>query len=336
MPDRLPPNAGALTPLRRLYDEPRGDDRGDPQDAPPLAEAEAAELAALAPVKGALDALPPRRPDPAVLDATVAAATGALLGPVRALYDGGDDAEGAATAEAAALRPVKAALDSLPRRRPPAAVVDAVVAAAVATPAARPRAEDRPPERRRRRLGAVAGSLFALALVATAALWVGQEAPEAEVLVEAQPAADEVQAENAEEGLTSGLSAATPTAADLAPGEAATSPELAARTAAPRARIGGASAAPPGATPRPEAEAVAPPVAAFAAADQGTPPNAEVVARLARAEADEEALRLSYLRLEAMRGSGLGWDEPPAALGAPPDSTAPPAARGWMQVRVQR
>jgi hypothetical protein len=54
-------------------------------------------------------------------------------------------------------------------------------------------------------------------------------------------------------------------------------------------------------------------------------------------EADEE-LRLLYLRLREMQEAqaGLGWDTPPVALGAAPDSTPATTETGWMQVRVQR
>lgn len=52
-------------------------------------------------------------------------------------------------------------------------------------------------------------------------------------------------------------------------------------------------------------------------------------------ETDDEALRLLYLRLQALRAAGMDWDEPESVLGLPP-SGRPAATRGWMQVRTER
>jgi len=355
----------ALGPVRAVY----GEDEGD---------SESAETRALAEVKAGLDALPPRRPDPSLIDAIVGAASEAArasaLAPIRAVYD--EDAEplttDAAEAEAAALASMKDVLDQLPPRRPDPSVIDAVVAAAaessgaaVPVAATAGRAADRParrPETRRRVAGALIAA-FAVVLVFAGGLWMNQSDPSAQQFAEADRS--EAQAPSAEEQIAEAppqtaapseaeSNGAAPPAADLAA-------SLAEESAANEGLVAAAAPPPaPSVQSEPAAARSAPtvtpderevfesldagdvPAQAFAAraagadaadADDVRLANAEALAR----DADDE-LRLLYLRVREMQDAqaGLGWDTPPVALGAAPDSIPAPAEAGWMQVRVQR
>lgn len=289
-----------LNLLRRLYDEPGAE--GPPAGASP-------EFEALAAVKAALDRLPKQRPDPAALEAVLAAASAATLEPVRALYE---EPEAAPSSEAEALRPVKEALDRLPRQRPDPAALEAVVAAAASA-----RAADRPARRpaRARRRRALAGLALALALVAGSGLWLSREAgPEetpavAETVPPAAPAPDATADALADEAQ----------AAHEAPALAGSLAAASAPQAAPASRR---SAPPPAAPPAPPA---AEPPAVALAAEESLPLTD-----------GEDELPLLYLRLLEMEEAqaGLGWDGPPVPVGEAP-AEAPPAS-GWMQVRVER
>lgn len=339
-------------------------------------DADSAEAHALAEMKAGLDALPPQRPEPSLIDAVVAAAgeasRAAALAPIRAAYD--EDAESlttdAAEAEAAVLASMKDALDQLPPRRPDPSVIDAVMAAAAessapTTPvvATTGRAADRParrPETRRRVAGALA-AVFAVVVVFAGGLWMNQGAPGSQQIAEADRA--EAQAPSVEEQIAE---AAPPAASNEAEATASSAADLAAsRADEPVADEGLVAAAAPPPPPSRQAEPAAarsapsatPEVAesfdaldtnaatlarqSFADAAPAAGASADDV-RLANAEAlaqdADEELRLLYLRLREMQAAqaGLGWDTPPVALGAPPDSASSPAETGWMQVRVQR
>ena len=339
----------ALGPVRAVYGE-----GGE--------ESDSAEVRALAEVKAGLDALPPQRPDPSLIDAVVAAAgdasRAAALAPIRAVYD--EDAEPLATeaaeTEAAALASMKEALDQLPPRRPDPSVIDAVVAAAAessAQPApvaaATGRAADRPARRSetRRRVAGALAAVFALVVVFGGGLWMYQDAPTSQQIAEADQT--EAQAPNAEEQIAE--AAPQPPASNEADATAPPAADLAASSADEAAAAEGFVAAAPAPAVVPEEREVFEsldvadvPVQAFAAraagadaaeagADDVRLANAEALAR----DADDE-LRLLYLRLREMQDAqaGLGWDTPPVALGAPTDSILVPAETGWMQVRVQR
>ncbi len=317
-----------LNALRRLYGEPGPEGILSPE--------EEAEARALAGVKAGLDALPKRRPDAATLAAVLALAAD----PPPAL---GDD-----PAEAAALAEVEAGLAALPRRRPDAAALEAVFAAA-AGPSASP-AADRPARRpTSRRRAAALGTAFVLLLAAASVLWIvpggivpGEVAapPIAATAPQGEAASDDPQAEAAEPStvLIEPLAEASPRSQTSAGSEATRSE---ATTSPSAGRPAPAQAAPPSAAPPPPAARVAAPAPnGFAAArsDEGAGADADlqlVSETMPFAEGDE-ALRLLYLRMLELQAAqaGLGWDEPPTALGTVPDST--PAASGWMRVRVER
>ena len=310
------------------------------------AEAEAAHLADL---KTALDALPPQRPDTAVLDAVVAAAAEATrdaLGPIRTVYGEAPTplAGPEADAEAAALAEVKGALDALPAQRPDVGLIDSVVAHAAAASgtrsprpapvaAATSRAADRPARRGVRRGAAVAlGAVFALVLAVGIGLWPGEAPPElAEVR---QAGADQTQ-----ETPTVAGDAATGAErlADATPADAAD--QVAAAAPIVWASATGCSDFAPSRRPdsRPSPSAASPPARAEAAPTATSEADALADAEALPLGDGDEELQLLYLRLQEMQAAqaGVEWGGPAVSLGATPDST--PAARsGWMQVRVQR
>lgn len=336
----------ALGPIRTVYGEQTE------ALATPESEAEAAQLAE---VKAALDTLPPQRPPAAVLDAVVAAAGVASLGPVRTVYDEAPVAltTPEAEVEAVQLGAMKAALDALPPQRPAPALIDAVVASAMSPPtpratpiaAAAGRAADRPARRGVRRSAAVAlSAAFALVLALSIGLWPNGAAPvQQEVAVAESPgeakAEAPVMAEEQEAAPVDGAFA------DATSGDAN----------APVANGQIAAAPPPVSRARQAPVASAPaPVAGFSAAAERRDVDAlsaETEADLGAAlDADERAetealpladgdaeLRVLYLRLQEMQAAqaGIAWDGAPVSLGAAPDSVS--AARsGWMQVRVER
>jgi hypothetical protein len=346
----------ALGPVRAVYGE--GEE-----------EADSAEARALAEVKAGLDALPPQRPDPSLIDAVVAAAgeasRTAALAPIRAVYV--EDAEPltteAAETEAAVLASMKEVLDQLPPRRPDPSVIDAVVAAA-AQPSVQPSAEpvpvaattgragDRPARRpeTRRRVASALAAVFAVVLVFAGGLWMNQEAPTSQQIAEADRT-------EAEEQVTEAAPQAS--ASNEAAPEAIT-PEATTPPTADEGLVAAASP-PPAPSRQPEADAarsapsVAPEVAeAFEAFDvdaalawqsfaDGAPAGASADdVQLAEAEAlardADDQLRLLYLRVREMQEAqaGLGWGTPPVALGAAPNPAPAPTETGWMQVRVQR
>jgi hypothetical protein len=283
--------SAALAPVRTVYDE---------EPAPLASSAAEAEAAALAEMKAALDRLPPRRPDPSVIDAVVAAAAQPAL-PAE------EQAEG---------RPGSVA---------------AVAGRAADRPARRNAGETR------RRVATVVGAVFAVVLVFGGWLWLSQEPASSDLAaVEQEVAGDQV----AEAPPSAGAEAAeaseapapppaeTPAAAPDDDGLLAAASPPPQPTAEAEAGIAARPAAAPEATGAPSA---------FAA--RATAPAAGDV-QLAQAmalDADDD-LRLMYLRLREMQDgqAGLGWDTPPVALGAASDSTPAPPATGWMQVRVQR
>lgn len=310
-----------LNALRRLYGEPGPEGISSP--------GEEAEARALAEVKAGLDALPKRRPDAATLDAVVAMATESLP----AL---GDD-----PAEAAALAEVEAGLDALPRRRPDAETLEAVFAAAASATLIPAPATDRPARRSApRRRAAALGTAFVLLLAVASVLWIvpgdvaappiAANAPQAET---GEPEAEGTEAaEEAEPGAT-----VSEPLADASPRSEATASVSAGRSASEQ--VASSSGAPPPAAARAAAPTPAD-LAAVAAAQSGDAAEAAADFQLVGepmpfADGDDE-LRLLYLRMLEMRAAqaGLGWDEPPTALGTVPDSV--PAAGGWMQVRVER
>jgi hypothetical protein len=342
-----------LNTIRRLY--PEGLDAAD-NGAPPSPET-AAEARALAPVRDALAARPRSRPDPAALDAVVAAAVAAhpeaQLAAVRALYEEGPTESLApeAAAEARALAPVRDALAARPRQRPDAAVLEATVAAALAAgsaptlPAAPRRAADRPGKRDRVRRGPWVGALLALIAVGAFLLWperasapetgaVVAEAPAPEIPAreEAAPLADSPEAPAPEP-----IAAAVPSPSAAAGAASAPTGRPPAARSAQGNVPSGANAVPPAAA-RVSAPATLPGPRPAIALARGAelPPVAPDVA-FAATEADAEALRLMYLRLAALEATGTEWDEPAIVLGAAPGLSAPPApARGWVQVRSNR
>ncbi len=339
--------AAAAEPVRAVY--------GEEPHAPATPEAEA-EASRLAPVRAALDALPPQRPAPALVEAVVAAAGAAVLGPVRLVY--GEEPPALATpeaeAEAAALAEVKTALDALPPQRPAPALVEAVAAAAA--PARSPRraagavAADRAAassKRRGVRRGAVAalGAAFALVLAFGVGLWPGGEAPLP--VAEDWPGAwsdDEMVAKGQEAGR------AAETLADAAPVEVPSDEVAGAAASAAPQTVRTRRPAPAGSAPAPVAGFSAAaerrvmgtaPVAADAGLASALAPGAERAPELEAeplplADGDAE-LQVLYLRLQEMQAAqaGIEWDAAPVSLGAEPGA-APAARAGWMQVRVER
>jgi hypothetical protein len=313
-----------LNALRRLYGEP------GPEGIP--AAGDEAEPRALAGVKAGLDALPKRRPAATTLEAVLATAAEPV-----ALPD--DD-----PSEAAALAEVEAGLAALPRRRPDAATLEAVFAAAApAVPNAAP-AADRPAQRpsSRRRVAGL-GTAFALLLAVAGMLWLVPDDAAAPPIAANAPQQEAAPAE-ADAALAAEAPVEEPAAGPLAdasprsgtsPAQAPNAPGRSVARAVPEP-----SAPSPSAPLPPPAAAGVEPSALAAAQAEGAAEAADlqlvlVAEPMPLADGDEE-LRLLYLRTLEMRAAqaGLGWDEPPTALGATPDPT--PAASGWMQVRVER
>lgn len=309
-----------LNATRRLYGEP------GPEGI--SSAGEEAEARALAEVKAGLDALPKRRPDAATLDAVLALAADPLPTP-------GDDPDGEA-----ALAEVAVGLAALPRRRPDAATLEAVFAAAAASSASLSAvpAADRPARRSapRRRVAAL-GTAFVLLLAVASVLWIvpGEDgapqiaatAPQGEVVEPEADAVEEAGAAEPSATLSEALAEASPV------------PQASPRSEAPRSEAA-VSVAAGRSTPERAARPSAVPPPALATAPSSDAAGADADFRLVNeplplADGDE-ALRLLYLRMLELQAaqSGLGWDEPPTALGAAPDST--PAASGWMRVRVER
>lgn len=120
-----------LNPIKHVYGEkPSG-------PAPEPGAPEYAEFEALRTMKEALDASPSPLPDEHVVDAVKAAAVTDVLLPLRHAYgeelaEGALDADDARFVEYELLRTTMAALDTLPRVRPDASVLDTVKSAAAA------------------------------------------------------------------------------------------------------------------------------------------------------------------------------------------------------------
>ncbi|MEM1042154.1 MAG: hypothetical protein AAGI91_05940 [Bacteroidota bacterium] len=287
----------ALDPVRTVYGEAAA------ALAAPAAQAEAA---ALSEVKAGLDALPPQRPAPSLVDAVVAAA-----GSSRATRT----APVAAAAGRAADRPARRGV-----RRGAAAGLSAAFALVLALS-------------------------IGLWPDGTSPVQDALAPPLAE-RAEAPVIAEETEAAEQEAGPVSGAVADAAPAASAPPAAAepiaSAEPPRAARTGASQARQQVASAPPPTAGFSTVAErrlALAEEVAAEGgAADLASALEADEdrAGALPLADGDQE-LRMLYLRLQEMQAAqvGVAWDGAPVSLGAPPDST--PAARsGWMQVRVDR
>ena len=359
-----------LNAIRRLYGEPGAEDAADAPDA----RAEAEPFAALKAGLDALPPQRPDAATlDAVFAAAAAPVSEAdVLAPLRAVYD--DAPGAVDSPEAVAIAELKAGLDALPPQRPDAATLDAVFAAAAAPagdapPAVRPaRAADRAPQRfiTRRRTIVALGAAFALMLVLTSGLWLGTpsdssletvasaEEQAADLDTEVMP--DVIEEDAAFEADTENLVAeavpVSPPAADqtaasgaIAAGARRAEPEAEARVTARSSRSDDAparAASPPagGDVSAPADVAVARPEAAasFAAGNlegQGVGDLALAADALPLADGNE-AIQTLYLRMREMQAAqaGLGWDEPPVALGAAPDSV--PVQSGWMQVRVER
>ena len=349
--------ADALEPIRAVYQ-----DETAPSDSD--------EAEAFAELKAGLDALPPQRPDAQTLDAIFAAAEADVLAPVRAVYEGEDVA--ADWPETAVLAALKSGLDALPAQRPDAATLDAVFAAAGVEHESRPRAADRAPKRlvTRRRTVVALSAAFVLMLALTSGLWLGQDndlpslaSAESDVLEEsvaddqaetpAQEKALELSDADAQfdaaapsvsrESVAGAIANAAPPPREIERA-APTSPPPPSATARTDVAPAFASALAP-APSRPEADLtdeVVVPEAALAESFADQSRVAEGLADLVLADETlplddgDEALQVLYLRMQELQTAqaGLGWDEPPVALGAAPDSV--PVATGWMKVRVER
>lgn len=274
----------------------------------PLPPELAAEAVALAPLKAALDRLPAQWPEKAVVDTLVARSVHA---DVRSLYNEAlrPALPPAVARDAAALAPIKAALDRLPRQRPDPRVVDRVVArAAAARRRQAPRGPRRPAWPLHRRLAASFGALAGVVAIGLVTLQLFR-APASEPIVALGP-----QVEIRDH-------------AGVTPAET--------RTAEPE------RAPPPSTGVR---------LADFAAERRVTPEAGRAHTRRALPavhqepdvalastdfEANQEALRLLYLRLQALSDEWLLDGQAPTVLGAPP-VVRPVATHGWMQVRVER
>ena len=309
-PADAPPEEDRLAPLRSVYEEA----------SVPLASAAAQhEAAVIADLKAGLDALPPRRPDPSVVEAVLAAAS-----PSGEIEE--ERAPAAAAVDRAADRPARRGSTTARHR----------VASMLGTAFA---------------LLVVFGGGYWLmqdAPTSEAPLASEQDVVE-EPVADATPAA-ESRGESATAPASAGIAAGeAPTA-----GASQDAPAAAASVAAPpvvtdqvAADLGRGQAPASRSTPSaagPPAEAATPPEAlleasAFAADDAVavlTASGLSPAAVEALAREDDDALRLLYLRVRAMQAAqaGIAWDEPPVALGAAPDSSVLPS--GWMQVRVDR
>jgi hypothetical protein len=194
----------------------------------------------------------------------------------------------------------------------------------------------------------VLGAVFAVVLAFAGGLWVSQDAPTSQEVAVADRAdaptqgTDDLVAVAPEDApVAEQTEPAAPPAADLA-SPFADEGFVAAASPSPAPPAVRSTAAPvpeaEGTFERLDADAVTAPQAlaarlADADADDVRLANAETLAR----ESDDE-LRLLYLRLREMQDgqAGLGWDTPPVALGAAPDSIPAGSATGWMQVRVEQ
>ena len=285
------------------------------------AEAQA-EFTALAPARDALDQLAPVAPPADTVAAVLAMARREAaasqnatpaedLAVIRALYgEGAAELSAEAQAEAAALAPVRSALENLPAVSPPADAVAAVLAmarreaggeadAAPVSPALRRPAADRAaarppanPSRRRFRIGLpVLGVLVAgIALVVALGPGSGTVSEDVVATTEESVLAPEVDAADA---------AASAFSAEDEPTLVAASP-----------------------APAPS------PAATVARAELAEDPAAWEVT---------DDLPALALRVQALQAAGeLEWEEPPVALGSRTslEGNAAPAA-GWMQVRME-
>ncbi|MEL7360964.1 MAG: hypothetical protein AAFN13_02735, partial [Bacteroidota bacterium] len=319
----------SLDSVRALYREPRPDGMTPTPES--LSDTARAEVAALAPVKAALDARPRSGPDADTLAAVLSAARAASR-----------TASDSATASAAKPRasdraPVRAARRSRSRIALPVLALFACVAIGVALvaqqaeelpslvsdesaapmAAAVPSAEEAPSEEGDAALLAEApteGQARGDRPVAQPSPQARQVAPTTEPLVSAEPevsAADDV-------SVQSDLAAADAQATDV---EAAGMAEIAAAAPPPAARAGSSTAG-------------APTAEAGSALVSRTPirvaqPGLSLTATSSRpatatwdSPSDEE-LRLLSLRLQSLRESnqGLIWDEPPVALSVTANET---------------
>jgi hypothetical protein len=319
----------------------------------------AREVAALAPVKRALDELPPQSPDPEVVEEVVARAT---FAEIRTLYG-----ESTATRlpleiarEASALAPLKSALDRLPRQRPDTAIVDRIVSAAAVASATRrrqerPAASARPPLRNiRRRIAALVGTAGAVVLFALAALWATQPTPSEQVAglqaeaetrtvvpetprgsssdAEVPPVARQERAEPIPEAPPPSTGQRGTTAGQIATAERSRSvPPPAADRHLPVEQVA-ASQRP---VTRELALAALPPLTHTRFQQPRVFEGRDAAFASMELDDNEEALRLLYLRLEALRNEGLALHDEAVILGATP-SPRPTATNGWMQVRIER
>lgn len=338
----------ALRPVREALDRlsPRSPEPALTDAVVALALRVRDEAEATRPLREALNALPPQRPEPSLTDAVVAMAMtvreDAQLAGVRALYEPESAApQGRAAIEAAALRPVRDALDAMPKQRPKPSVIDAVVAAArpaVAASAAtrstatRSTAAAAAPDRgarrsSRRRVGTrtAIGSALVLMLAAALTLW-----PRQAVSPDATLAANAPTEANGSAGAMLDSAEAPESGPEPDAIEALPSDPIAEATPPPASSDASASAATP--------QAASPQAAPSLAASRSVSRSAPAVARsVSAAPADEDSdLRLLYLRLQDLEAAGMSWGAPPVELGSEAASTPAAApARGWMQVRIE-
>ena len=354
--------AEVLLPLRHVYGEVYGEEVA--KGALDTDDARFAEYELLRTTKTALDTLPRARPDVSVLDVVKTAAAAHVFAPLQVAYGEGEAPapDSPQSAEYALLSTTKAALEQLPAARPDAAVVAAVLAAARPGAPALKVASDRPAHSKsnvRRWMPALAMAA-SVVIVAVTGLWVarvspvGQQAPETELLADAEtPAGDDAVALAAPAEPEAELLEAPPPGLFsplFAGGQPTVSQDrlqghVAARTPAPvtrgrseRRAIAQAPPPPPPPPPSPLGRAAdAPTESEMVLADAvGGLNEADTNAPVATvSEWDAGAdVRVLSLRLSQLANSseGLSWDAPPTPLGAA-DLPADAPAEGIRAVR---
>lgn len=297
----------SLDSVRALYEEPRPDGMMPTPES--LSDAARGEVAALAPVKAALDARPSAAPDAATVAAVLEAARAAA-----ALHAGSVQHAGAVPRHAADRAPAQASRRSRFRVAMPALALLACVAVGIALVA--------------QQNGPLSGADSPRAA-----------APDAEAIADAPVAEAAPQAESVARNTVpltedeAAPSLAAPTAAQAsearrpAPPQAAQDERagpVAAATASADAQVADRAASPAAAqeagTNRPTQS---PPAIVSAQPGLRLTSTAPATAVTSWENPSDEELRLLSLRLQMLRESnqGLAWDEPPVALSAAPSET---------------